>query len=260
MDAQLVETIVDQVMRRLMAGGAGSMAAPSASVVLAESDLITDDIRAGRVVVGVSNRHIHLTDEHVEILFGPGARLTPLRPLHQPGEFASQQQVTLVGPTGRSLGPVRVLGPTRRASQVELSLTDCYALGFKHMPPIRPSGDHRGSAGITMVGPAGAVTLKSGVIRANRHIHLNTLQAAAMGLRDGDLVDVRVDGERPSILLGCQVRAHDAFRAEMHLDTDDANATGIRTGQMVQILLSRRGADLQVCDSAPVAPGAQTRR
>lgn len=233
MESSLVDSIVEQVMRQLAQAGGPNVACP----VSTKDDLVTDDILAGKVIVGVSSRHIHLTDEHVEVLFGTGAKLTPFRPLYQPGEFASDQQVTLFGPTGRTLGPVRVLGPTRKASQVEVSLTDCYQLGLKEIPPIRPSGNHQATFGITMVGPAGAVTLKSGLIRANRHIHLHTRQAAAMGLKDGDTVAVRVDGERPAVLAGCQIRANDAFKAEMHLDTDDANATGIRTGQKVQIIL-----------------------
>lgn len=232
-DEKLIEAIVEQVTRQLMQRS-GVAPAPAAD------DLVTDDTRAGRVLVNISARHIHLTQEHVETLFGAGAQLTPMRPLHQPGEFASNQQVLLVSPTGRTLGPVRVLGPTRKASQVEVSLTDCYALGLKTIPPIRPSGDHNDTFGITMVGPAGAVTLRSGLIRANRHIHLHTSQAAAMGLKNGDRVDVRLDGERPAIFLDVQLRAHDVFRAEMHVDTDDGNAVGIRSGAMATILLKGR--------------------
>lgn len=201
--------------------------------------LVSDDIRAGKVVLGVSARHAHLTEEHVGILFGKGTTLSVFRPLLQPGEYASNQQVTLVSPTGRCLGLVRILGPTRKASQVEVSLTDCYALGFKSPPPIRLSGDHRDSPGITLVGPAGSVTLPGGLIRANRHIHLHTSQAAAMGLKDKDFVDVRVDGDRPTVFLECQIRASDAFRAEFHLDTDDANATGVKSGTLARILLKR---------------------
>jgi putative phosphotransacetylase len=201
-----------------------------------QSEFVTEDILAGRVKVGVSARHVHLSQEHVEVLFGRGAKLTSMRALNQPGEFACDQQVTLVSPAGRSLGPVRVLGPARKKSQVEISLTDCYTLGLKRMPPVRPSGDHRDSPGITLVGPAGAVTLNEGLIRANRHIHLHTSQAAALGLKDNDVVDVRVEGDRPTVLLGCQLRANDAFRAEIHLDTDDANAAGIKSGMLAQIL------------------------
>lgn len=231
MDNQLVESIVDQVLSRLQAGGSK----PEQSSAGA-AELVTPDIRAGRIMLGISARHIHLTNEHVEVLFGKGAKLTMLRPLIQTGEFASEQMLTLVGPTGKCLGPVRVLGPTRKASQVEIALTDCYALGLKKLPPIRPSGDHTDTFGITMVGPAGSVTLTSGLIRANRHIHMHTSQAEALGLKNAEYVDVRVEGERPAILLGCQIRAHEMFLAEMHLDTDDANAIGVKSGAMVQII------------------------
>jgi putative phosphotransacetylase len=210
MDERLIETIVNQVAERLLMG----RNVKSDGV----SELVTDEIRAGIVLVNISARHIHLASDHVEQLFGNGVQLKPMRPLHQPGEFASEQQVLLVGQAGRTLGPVRVLGPVRKASQVEISLTDCYTLGLKQLPPIRPSGDHTGTFGITMVGSVGAVTLNSGLIRANRHVHLHTTQAEAMGLRNGDLVDVRLDGERPAIFLGCQIRAHAAFRGEMHID------------------------------------------
>lgn len=230
MDERLVEAIVEQVVKRLAQGTAGS--APS-------DDLVTDDIRAGRVKLGVSVRHAHLTQEHVEALFGAGAKLTSMRALYQPGEYACDQTFTVVGPTGKTLGPVRVLGPTRKASQLELSLTDCYQLGLKSIPPVRASGDHRESVGVTLVGPAGAVTLQSGVIRANRHVHLHTSQAAALGLKDNDVVDVRIEGQRPMILLGCQLRANDGFRAEMHIDTDDANAAGVKSGDTAQILPRR---------------------
>ena len=236
MDERLIETIVDQVTQRLLAARESST---TQSATGTSSALVTEDIKAGRVIVNISARHIHLTNEHVEALFGLGAKLKPMKPLMQTGEFASESQVLLVGPTGKTLGPVRVLGPTRKASQVEISLTDCYALGLKTLPPIRPSGDHTGTFGITMVGPAGAVTLTSGLIRANRHIHMHISQAAAMGLKNNDPVDVRIDGERPAIFLACQARVHEMFVAEMHLDTDDGNAVGIKSGAIAQILLKR---------------------
>jgi putative phosphotransacetylase len=229
---KLIDDIVAQVLQRLRDSGkspAGDSGNPGGEV--------TDDIRAGRVRIGVSARHCHLSPEHVETLFGSGSKLTVFRNLLQPGEFACEQQVTLVSPAGRCLGPVRVLGPERKTSQVEISLTDGYALGLKKMPPIRPSGDHRDSVGITLVGPAGAVTLTSGLIRANRHVHLHTAQAAAIGLKDNDIVNVRVEGDRPLLLIGCQLRAKESFRAEIHLDTDDANAAGVRSGDVAQIIL-----------------------
>ncbi len=229
MDERLIDTIVSRVLQRLQAAPAPEPQVPSGS-------LVSDELRAGRVPIGVSARHVHLSREHLAILFGPSAELTMLRPLKQVGEFASEQQITLVSPTGRCLSPVRVLGPVRKASQVELSMTDCIALGLKRFPPVRPSGDHRDSLGITLVGPAGAVTLQSGVIRANRHIHLHTSEAQALGLRDKDIVAVRIEGERPAILFDVQIRAAENFRAELHLDTDDANALGVKTGDVAQIL------------------------
>ncbi|MCX7017639.1 MAG: phosphate propanoyltransferase [bacterium] len=231
MDEKLIETIVEQVMSRLTAARGSVADAPS------ETDLVTEDIRGGRVLIGVSNRHAHLAPEHVEILFGRGAKLTEMRPLLQPGEYACDQTMTIVSPAGRCLGPVRILGPARKVSQVELSLSDCYSLGYRKMPPVRSSGDHSGSFGITLVGPAGSVSLSSGVIRANRHIHLHTSQAAAMGLKENGSADVRINGDRPLILLGFQVRTSPKFRAEIHLDTDDANAAGVRSGDYAQILL-----------------------
>lgn len=230
MDERLIDMIVQRVLERV------ATPSPQPATVADSSELVTDAIRAGRIPIGVSARHVHLSQEHLAILFGRDAQLTVLRPLMQVGEFASEQQVTLVSPKGRCLGPVRVLGPVRKATQVEISLTDCFALGLEKIPPIRPSGDHRDTFGITLVGPKGAVTIDRGVIRANRHIHLHTSQAAALSLRDKDVVAVRIHGERPAILFDVQVRVTDNFRAELHLDTDDANALGVRTGDIAQIL------------------------
>lgn len=236
MDPKLVDTIVARVLERLQADRPAS-GQPAGQP---SEELVTEELRAGRVPIGVSARHVHLTREHLAALFGPGAELTVLRPLKQVGEYASHQQVTLVSPAGRCLGPVRVLGPVRKATQVEISLTDCFALGLTKLPPIRPSGDHRDSVGLTLVGPAGSVTLSAGVIRANRHIHLHTSQARALGISDKDIVAVRVEGERPAILFDVQVRVAETFRAELHLDTDDANAVGVKTGDVAQILRQMR--------------------
>jgi len=233
MDQELIEQIVERVLDKLKAAERETKGATRAE------ELVTEDIRRGRVPVGVSARHVHLRADHFAALFGKEATLTVLRPLKQTGEFASEQQVTLVAPSGKCLGPVRILGPLRKASQVELSLTDCFALGLKRVPPVRPSGDHRDTPGITLVGPVGAVTLDSGVIRANRHIHLHTDQAVAMGLKDKDIVAVRLSGERPGILLDVQVRVAESFRAELHLDTDDANAFGVKTGDTAEVILHK---------------------
>ena len=186
------------------------------------------------VPVGVSNRHIHLSAEHVDILFGKGYELTPIKDLSQPGQFACKEQLTIVGPSLRPIENVRVLGPVRSASQVEISRTDSFTLKVK--PPVRESGDIKGSAPITIIGPKGVVTLKEGCIIANRHIHMSEQEGAAFGLKDGDYVDVDVKGERRTRFYDVQVRVNKAFSLEMHIDTDDANAAGISNGAKVAIV------------------------
>lgn len=186
------------------------------------------------VPVGVSNRHIHLSTEDLETLFGKGYELTPIKDLSQPGQFACKETLTIVGPSLRPIENVRVLGPVRKASQVEISRTDSFTLKVK--PPVRESGDIAGSAPITIIGPEGVVTLKEGCIIANRHIHMSTDEGAAFGLCDGQYVDVEVSGERRTKFYDVQVRVHKDFRLEMHIDTDDANAAGIGNGAIVKIV------------------------
>ena len=186
------------------------------------------------VPVGVSNRHIHLSTEHVEVLFGKDYQLTPLKELSQPGQFACKEQLTIVGPSLRHIEGVRVLGPVRSASQVEISRTDSFTLKVK--PPVRESGDIKGSAPITIIGPKGVVTLKEGCIIANRHIHMSEEEGAAFGLKDGDYVTVEANGERRTTFYDVQVRVNKAFKLEMHIDTDDANAAGIGNGAKVKIV------------------------
>lgn len=186
------------------------------------------------VPVGVSNRHIHLSKEDVETLFGAGYELTPLKDLSQPGQFACKETLTLIGPAMRPIEGVRVLGPVRKASQVEISRTDSFVLKVK--PPVRESGDIAGSAPITIVGPKGVVTLKEGCIIANRHIHMSEEEGAQFGLKDGDYVTVEANGERRTTFYDVQVRVNKAFRLEMHIDTDDANAAGIGNGAKVKVI------------------------
>ncbi len=186
------------------------------------------------VPVGVSNRHIHLSAEHLEILFGKGYELTPIKDLSQPGQFACKEQLTIVGPSLRPIEGVRVLGPVRKESQVEISRTDSFTLKVK--PPVRESGDIKGSAPITIIGPKGVVTLKEGCIIANRHIHMSEDEGKAFGLNDGDYVTVEINGERRTTFYDVQVRVNKAFRLEMHIDTDDANAAGIGNGFKVKII------------------------
>ena len=185
------------------------------------------------VPVGVSNRHIHLSQSDLETLFGKGYELTPLKDLSQPGQYACKELLTIVGPSLRPIEKVRVLGPVRPASQVEISRTDSFVLKVK--PPVRESGDIAGSAPITIIGPKGIVTLKEGCIIANRHIHMSVLDGKNFGLKDGDYVTVDVKGERRTTFYDVQVRVSDKFRLEMHVDTDDANAAGIGNGAVVSI-------------------------
>jgi len=173
-------------------------------------------------LVEVSARHVHLTQEDVEKLFGEGKTLTYVRDLSQPGQFVCEERVEVVGPK-RSLANVVVLGPTRPASQVEVSLTDCFTLGA--IGPVRESGDLAGSAPITLKGPAGEVTLNEGLIVAKRHIHMTPADAEELNVTDKEIVMVRVDTDRPVIFDDCVVRVSPKFALAMHVDTDEANAS-----------------------------------
>ena len=188
---------------------------------------------AKEIPIGVSNRHIHLSESDLETLFGKGYALTPLKELSQPGQYACKEVLTIVGPSLRPIENVRVLGPVRRASQVEISATDSYTLKVK--PPVRESGKIAGSAPITIIGPKGVVSLGEGCIIANRHIHMSPEDGARFGVSDGDYVTVDVEGKRRTRWYDVQVRVHPDVRLEMHVDTDDANAVGIGNGSKVKI-------------------------
>ncbi len=188
----------------------------------------------GEVPVGVSNRHIHLNKADLETLFGAGYELTPLKDLSQPGQYACKETLTLIGPAMRPIENVRVLGPLRNKSQVEISATDSYVLKVK--PPVRESGKTEGSAPVTIIGPKGVVQLKEGCIIANRHIHMSPADGAKFGVQDNDTVTVDVIGKRRTRWYDVQVRVHKDFRLEMHVDTDDANAVGIGNGAKVKIV------------------------
>ncbi len=188
----------------------------------------------GRIKVGVSARHVHLSREDLDTLFGKGYELTKKKTL-MGKEYAAEECVTLVGPGLRSIEKVRVLGPVRNHTQVEISRTDTFVL--KVSPPVRPSGQIEGSEKVVIVGPKGTVYLKEGVIIANRHIHLTPEYAEAHGINDNDYVDVLVDGPnvKPTKFYDVQVRVRDDFNVEMHIDTDDANSAGLKNGDMVKI-------------------------
>ncbi len=186
-----------------------------------------------KIKIGVSQRHVHLSREHLDILFGKGYELTVKKVL-MGREFASNEVVTLVGPSLKSIENVRVLGPVRANTQVEISKTDTFIL--KVSPPVRPSGKVEGSERIVLVGPKGTVYLNEGVIIANRHIHLTPEYAAENGIKDNDYVDVFVDGVKPTKFYDVQVRVREDFNTEMHIDTDDANSSGLKNGALVTII------------------------
>lgn len=174
-----------------------------------------------RVPIGTSNRHIHLSQDDLNTLFGENYVLTIQKELSQPGQFAAKETVTLVGPKG-CLEKVRVLGPVRKRTQAEISVTDCFKLGIK--PVLRDSGQHEGTPGLQIISPLGNVDLESGVMVASRHIHLNLEEAAEWSLKDGDRVRVKVQTKRPMILEDVLIRVNEHYRKEMHLDMDEANA------------------------------------
>lgn len=189
-----------------------------------------DQVRQDRSIpIAVSARHIHLTRDAVDRLFGPGHALTPIRPLSQPGQFACAEQLTIVGPK-RAIEHVRVLGPERPACQVEISRTDEFFLGLD--APVRDSGDVKNSAACTLVGPAGRITLTEGVICARRHIHMTPEDGEHFGVKDRDVVEVSVHSDGRKLIFGdVLIRVSANYRLEMHLDTDEANAAEIKPGQ-----------------------------
>jgi putative phosphotransacetylase len=185
------------------------------------------------VPIGVSARHIHLSDEHVELLFGKGYTLTEMKPLSQPGQYAAGETVAVAGPKG-TFAKVRILGPTRKRTQLEISRTDAFTLGVN--PPVRESGDIAGSAGITLQGPSGEVKIEEGVIVAARHIHFHTSDAERFGIADKQSLRVRFSGERGVVFENVIARVSEQYALDMHIDTDEANAAGVKNGDMAQII------------------------
>lgn len=180
-----------------------------------------------KVSIGISNRHLHLGQADLETLFGKGHQLTPTKDLSQPGQFACEETVNLIGPKGK-IAKVRVLGPVRPATQIEVSRTDSFALGIN--PPVRESGDIANSAGIILEGPLGQVELKEGVIIAKRHLHLHVDEAVKFGVKDKEIISVKFDGDRSVTFSEVVVRVHPNFAMDLHLDTDEANAAGLKNG------------------------------
>lgn len=200
-------------------------------------DIITEvleEIISDDVVIGVSNRHVHLSQADLEVLFGKDYVLTKMKDMKQPGQFATNEKVDIVGPKGKFSG-VRIIGPVRKETQVEVSITDSFKLGVK--PPIRQSGDLQGTPGIKVVGPKGEVDIPRGVIVAARHIHMPQYIADIKGYKDGQIVKVETYGERKIIMHNVVLRVSDKMAKEMHIDVDEANAAGLKNDDLVKIIV-----------------------
>jgi putative phosphotransacetylase len=219
---QLIATITEVVRSQLQ--GRGSSQIPPAA-----------EKRDRSVPVGVSSRHAHLSREDFTSLFGPRENdaCTFFKDLSQPGQVACEEKVVIVGPKG-IIENVRVLGPTRKRTQVEVAPSDAFRLGIK--PPVRDSGDIDGSVGLTLVGPAGTATLKEGVILAARHIHMHPKDAERFGVVDKQRINVKAAGPRGVVYQEVLIRVHPEFRLEFHIDVDEANAVCLKNGDTVEVL------------------------
>ncbi len=208
--------------------------------------------KAGERFVPVmsSNRHVHLSQEDVERLFGAGYRLTKLRDLVQPGQYACNETVTFEAGKGKLT--LRVVGPVRKETQVELSYTDCYKLGVS--PALRMSGDTAGTPGCTLIQGERRAIVPRGVIVAKRHLHLSPEEAAAYGLRDGDLASLEIAGDRPGVLRDLVVRSGPEHLLEAHIDKDEANACGITDGQLCRLLIAGQPKAAAIMSVSPVPP------
>ncbi len=225
--SSLTRDDVERVVRQVLARQLGPGAAPDSGT------RTTGQVNP--LTVNISARHCHLTQEHVEILFGKGHTLTPQKWLYQDGYFAAEETVAIVGPRRRMLPEVRVLGPCRGDSQVELAFTDAISLGLDI--PVRISGDVEGTPGCLLVGPAGSLELQQGVIRAMRHVHMNPAEMAHYGVRDKDLMHLRVESPGcTAVLENISVRGgDDRIKLEVHLDTDEGNAINLTKATKVEL-------------------------
>ena len=185
-----------------------------------------------KLPIALSNKHVHLSQADVDVLFGEGYQLTPFKPLSQPGQYACEEKVTVVGPKGQQT--MRVLGPVRPESQVEVSLADARGLGLA--VPVRQSGDVEGTPAFKLVGPKGEVECQKGIIVAARHIHMSLEDAEKFGVKDKDVVSVKTEGLRGLTFHNVLVRASEKFALEMHVDVEEGNAAGVKNGDLVELI------------------------
>lgn len=197
-------------------------------------EVLNDGKNGGNEIpVGISNRHIHLSQADLDALFGAGYELTKIKDLSQPGQYACKETVTIAGPKG-AIEKVRILGPVRKETQIEVLAGDSFKLGVAGA--VRMSGDLAGTPGITLVGPKGSVQTKEGLIVAQRHIHMTLADAARLGVKNGDVVDIKVAGPRGGVLSNVAIRANDASALECHIDTEEANGLGLTSKSTITIV------------------------
>jgi len=222
-DRSTVERLVREVLRDQLTGQVGDVFKPQ-----------SHNGGPNPLVVNVSARHVHVRAQDMEVLFGPGATLTKLKDLYQDGEFASEQTVNVIGPRNRMIPNVRILGPTRDYTQVELSYTDGVFLGIKL--PLRISGNHENTPGCIIVGPHGALNLPQGVIRAERHVHMHPDDLSHYGVADGDYMKLKLDGPCGLTFDRVKVREHPRVKLEVHIDTDEGNACDLSTATRMELI------------------------
>ncbi|MCE5329025.1 phosphate propanoyltransferase [bacterium] len=235
---KLIQDVVKSVMQKLSVGiiqGSQTPGNTSEPVKVDGKLKVAQTVASDKkIVCSISVKHVHLCREHLDVLYGKDYEPTILKELYQPGNYAYKETVTVVGPKLNAIQNVRILGPLRSKSQVELAKTDCIILGID--APVRPSGKLEGTTSCVLIGPKGAVYLSEGVIRANRHLHLSQEDADYFGIKDNDEVDVRVTGPKGLTFNNVQVRVSKDFVSEMHIDTDDGNAADVVNGTLVEIV------------------------
>jgi putative phosphotransacetylase len=222
-DPLISRSAVEGIVRKIVTERLGRAAAPGAPAA------------GPALVVDASARHMHVSREHLDQLFGPGYELTVHKPLYQQGHYAARETVTLIGPRSRLISNLRILGPIRTRTQVELAFTDAISLGLENVP-IRLSGDIDGTPGAFLMGPKGMVELKEGVIRAAMHVHMNPAEAAHYGVKHGDDMKLRIRGAAATTFERVRVRVDKDSRLNVHMDTDEANACGLHLAAEIELV------------------------